>query len=195
MVVQRHLLHGYAVHKDAAAAVEVGEHIGLFILNEKPVVDQVDGAEGIVAPEHIGVKFVHPDAGIGQLQVAVLAASQLPAGAGGEVRHLLGCADDDLAIAIGFVGDHMLRIGAALGRLDALAVQSGMDAHTGAGGGDAGGGVDGLEGRGLAAVVGIGSVSSIAVHIKGLSPGAVLLPEIEHGAIRQPGIEILVHLR
>ena len=48
--MQRNLLHGLAVYKHHSPSVEIWRHIGLVIFNEQPIMKDVDGTEGVVAP-------------------------------------------------------------------------------------------------------------------------------------------------
>ena len=128
--VQRHLLQRLAVTKDAATPVQVSGHIRLVILNEQPVMQDVHRAEGVVAPEQIRIQVIFPDADSLRLFRSPDPV-QHPTLAGNEVFHFLRGADDHVAVAESLIGDHMLRIRTAPGRLHAFPVQARMDPHPG----------------------------------------------------------------
>ena len=129
--VQRHLLQRLSVAEHAAPPVQVGRHVRLVVLDEQPVVQDVHRAEGVVAPEQIRIQVIFPDACVLRL-LRSPAPVQHPAFAGDKVPDFLRGADDHVPVAEGFIGDHMLRIRTAPGRLHAFPIQARMDPHPGA---------------------------------------------------------------
>ena len=134
-----------------------------------------------------------PQADAGQIKIQRLVTGEQPAGAGGKVRNLFRCTDDDLPVAEGFVGNHVFRIGTAHGRLYAFPVQAGLDADACAGGGCFGSSRDGLVGDGFAAFALVGGGRVVAGYIQGFLPMAFLLPKGKGSAVGQNGVEIFAH--
>ena len=182
--VEGHLLQRPAVAEHAAAAVQVGGHVGLVVLDEQPVVQYVHRAEGIVATEHVRVQLVGPHLHVFRPGMLTREA-QPPTGTGPEIAHLLGGADHHGAVAEGLEADDVLRVRAAADGPHAFPVQPRVDQHPRARLGQLRRPVDGLQRRFRAAVIVVRGVWRAAVHVQRPVEHGLPLPEFKLPAVRQ----------
>ena len=189
-LVQGNLLQRLSVAEHASAAVEVGRHVRFRVLDKQAVVQNIDRAEGIVAPEHIRIQPVGENTR--PVRSGLLPeASQPPARAGSEGTDLFRGGDDDGPVPVCLIADHMLRIRPAPPGTHALPVSAGVNPDPRPRLRQVGGPLDRLQRALRASVVLIGGGRNLPADVQGPSVFAVLFPEGIRSSVRQQRRQIL----
>jgi len=172
-----HLLQPYTIHKDKAAAHQVIVHVHLVVVEPAALVDDIDGGEGVIAPEYIRVNLVliHGDIHSAEAREGVLLTEA-------ELRHYLGGGEYDFTVARRLVGDYTFGAFTARFRVDALAISARVDQDAGARRGGHGCGLNGAIG-GIGAAVCRVIPAAVAIHMQNSVEYGFGFPEFEFFSI------------
>ena len=129
LVIERHLRQRLSIDKHHAAAVQIRRHIGLIVFDKETVMQDIDRAEGVIAPEIVRVQLGLPNDRLRAVLHRHIETTQVPVRAARKRRCDNGRLNDCLAVASRLVGDHARGALAAALRAYRLAVGARVDDH------------------------------------------------------------------